>query len=278
MVEVERRRSIGRPDQLRATSLCRSQRPCESRGAMFAREISYEATYTHKSPSRDPELAMLVAWMKDRPGSGLQFVGPLARSLEGSQLASDLVRRRFAIYRSARQWNGDPLDERVIALWPSTKLLLRLHDAVPEGGSLGVLPWTETHIEDWALATGAVDLLGQTARRSVDIDDEVMLGALRSLTDSVNLSSGISHPMDRDRAIETFKVLRRTGRRIDPRHASAWAMAHGWTAAHASRLGSLIKEINRGVRKRKSSNRSVLAGNALEVWTAIGAESDWKPR
>ena len=73
---------------------------------MFAGKARYAAAYTHREPSRDDELKLQVRWIGEQSGSGLLFVGPEARSLENSSVASALVKCRRAQYttRRKRDW------------------------------------------------------------------------------------------------------------------------------------------------------------------------------
>lgn len=245
---------------------------------MFARKGSYAAAYTAKTPSRDEELQLLVGWIAQQSGSGLLLVGPLANSLENSTLASKLVKRRDVDYVSERQWAGGSVrGGRVIGLWPTAEMLEKLHDRTPDGGALGVLTWNETDVATWAAGVGAVDLLGGGTTAPPAVDDTMVLGALRSLTNSVNLSTGIAHPSDRDKAIETFKRLRSTGHLYDPATVEAWAVAHGWGARHAASLRKMAQEIADGVNKRKRSSGSMFVENISDIWLEVGADTSWKP-
>ena len=113
---------------------------------MFARKDRYAAAYTHRSPSRDPELRRLLEWMKNQPGSGLVFVTPQMNQLENSALASALVKSRHATHTSYKN-RGWQHGDRIIALWPHGELLRRLDDAGPS--AFGVLTWNLADIEVW---------------------------------------------------------------------------------------------------------------------------------
>lgn len=243
---------------------------------MFARAGRYQAAYTHLEPSRDPELLELILWIRDQSGSGLLLVGPQKDSLENSEVARELVRRRAADYTTLRTrgWSGH---DRVIALWPTKQGLQELDD-VSSIEALGVLTWGLEEVLPWASAVGAVDLLGLGTVDPPLLDDPLVLGALRTLTNGVNLSSGLTHPSDWDRAVEMFRELRRRGRHLDGQAIETWALANGWSYRYAEQVGKLAGEIGAGKAKRtKSKGASWKPTKAVvDHWAEVGAQADWQ--
>lgn len=251
---------------------------CEDVG-VFARNNRYASAYTHREPSREEELALLVRWVmgNSEHGREILFVGPEKRSLENSRIANDLVRAGSANYttwRSKDWWRHGS----VIALWPNAKTLQDL-DAVSTIKALGVLTWTLSDVLPWAAGVGAEDLLGVVGRDEVKIDDVLVLGALRVLTNGVNLSTGLSHPSDWDHAVEMFRALRKLGRAIDGDLIERWALGNGWSYRHAADLGQLAHEMAAGKAKRTKSHGG--AGwrphaGTVGHWREVGSDSNWK--
>lgn len=244
---------------------------------MFARSGRYAAAYTHQEPSRDEELKVLLKWISDQPGTGLLFVGPQKPSLENSSIASALVKRGTASYTTWKNkdwWR----EERVVALWPNGAALQQLDD-VATIKALGVLTWLIDDVRPWAVGVGAVDLLGVAATHTPVIEDDVALGALRVLTNSVNLSTGLSHPSDWDHAVHMFRELRRRGHALDGAEIETWAIANGWSARHANEVGQLAREIADGKAKRTKSRGAGWKPTADNVkhWREVGADADWSP-
>jgi len=244
---------------------------------MFARKGRYTAAYTHREPSRDEELRLLVRWTTQQAGTGLLFVGPEARSLENSAVAGALVksrRARYTTWRNKDWWN----QQRVIALWPSERALQQL-DEVSTIDALGVLTWGLKEVAAWASGVGAIDLLAEAAPETPAIEDPVILGALRSLTNSVNLSTGLAHPSDWDHALQMFRTLRKLGHKLEGEKIVAWAVANGWSYRHASDVGKLAGEIAAGkVKRTKSGGASwVPSAATIDHWREIGAEAEWSP-
>lgn len=242
---------------------------------MFARARRYAAAYTHLEPSRDDELSVLVGWASEQPATGLLFVGPDARAIDNSTIAGGLVRSgnaRYTTWRNKDWWR----QERVIALWPNATALQQLDDATTVK-ALGVLTWQLDEVVPWARGVGAIDVLGGAIAETPSIRDQVTLGALRSLTTSVNLSTGLSHPSDWDRAVHTFRALSKSGHAVDGDEVEMWAIANGWSYRHAAEVGQLCREIAAGKAKRtrsRGANRAPAAA-MIEHWRDVGSETDW---
>lgn len=70
--------------------------------------------------------------------------------------------------------------------------------------------------------------------------------ALKSLSNRVNVSTGLAHPLDSDSAKELFKILKENGHRLQKAEIIVWAMQNGWASRHASELGELGERIGGG--------------------------------
>lgn len=250
-----------------------SSQPKVSR-EMFARKDRYAAAYTHRSPSRDPELRLLLEWMKSQPGNGLVFVTPQMNQLENSPLASAMVKSRHATHTSHKN-RGWQQGDRIIALWPHDELLRRLDDAGPS--AFGVLTWNLADIEVWAPTVGAIDLLGLTNASAPTITDLLVLGAMRSITDSINLSSGISHPSDWNHAVTALRELRSRGCALNGTEVETWAVANGWSSRHAADLSTVVAEVAAGKAKRLKPYGSSwsVSDRLVDHWRDLAARDGW---
>lgn len=222
----------------------------------FARANLYAAAYTNKSPSRDQELVELVKWARDQPGRDLLLVGPMADALRNTDLGAELVGRKLATCKSAKTYNSRGADgaDRVIALWPDPDTVASIEDQ-PSLEALGVLMWGFDETIEWARGVGATDVLTGERADPVTILDPTALGAFRTITNSANLSTGLSHPSDWDTAIVNLRYLRSHGHDMQGGDAASWALANGWAHRHAREFGRLVLEIESGRTKRLKSGR-----------------------
>ena len=70
---------------------------------------------------------------------------------------------------------------------------------------------------------------------------------------SLNIPNpGVSHVLDRNRAIETFRELNKTGMLPHPFAIEDWALNNGWSKEEATNLRNIAQSILDGKRLRKT--------------------------
>ena len=82
-----------------------------------------------------------------------------------------------------------------------------------------------------------------------DDETEEML----SMISMNNLNPGVSHPRDRDRAIDTFRDLYKRGQLPDPILIERWALQRGWISSEARDLRNIAQAVSEGKKLRKAS-------------------------
>ena len=100
---------------------------------------------------------------------------------------------------------------------------------------------------------------------------------MRSLTDSVNLSSWIGHPSDWNHAVTALRELRVRGCALNGTEVETWAVAHGWSSRHAADLGILVAEVTAGKAKRLKTYGSswLISDRLLDHWRDLAAREGW---
>jgi hypothetical protein len=96
--------------------------------------------------------------------------------------------------------------------------------------------------------------------------------ALEHLTAAVNLSSGLGHPSDKARAIDTFRALRKAGHSWNPDVVRAWALAHNWRNAGADDLRKYADGILSGRSFRTKG--PMLEPHVVRLWAAEAAAEE----
>jgi len=237
---------------------------------MFGRMVSYAAAYTHASPGRDHETAVALDWLSGQQtsdGAQLLVLAPSKQALDESpvirQIRSSLLLFSVKTFKAAPgAWSGGP----ALALWPTTAMV-ELLDQHHGTRALAVVPWQLDEIDVWIRARRPADLLGIAPQADApQISDPVVRVALEGMTNGINLGTGLSHPSDKARAVQTFRVLRAGGHRWATAEVQAWALAHGWTASGAADLARYADGIAAGRSFRTS--REVLRRDILDVWRA----------
>jgi hypothetical protein len=146
-----------------------------------------------------------------------------------------LITERKPIYLG----KGLPL----LAFYPSAKFLDKLQ-SIPNISAMLVVPWTKQEIEPWIRTVNATEL-GAPARPVQElIPNKVVVQALKSLSMSVNKSTGIIHPSDKGTAIQTFTILRDAGEKFSPEDVKAWLIREGgWNATYAQDVADLAQKV-----------------------------------
>jgi hypothetical protein len=124
-------------------------------------------------------------------------------------------------------------------------------DGTPNVAEMCLVPWIMAEVRDWIETWQAVDLTGEEAAPPAPRLDPVLKEALLSLTQSVNLGTGIGHPSDRSDAIQTFRILRRHRIPFDPEAVRRWLVAEGgWEPTHAQDVKKIAEGVLAGRRFR----------------------------
>ncbi|WP_107867204.1 hypothetical protein [Neisseria subflava] len=77
--------------------------------------------------------------------------------------------------------------------------------------------------------------------QQIEILPEEITSALKRLTSIVNLSTGLTHPLDKKHAQRIFHELQEKGCKADEQAVANWAIANGWNARHLDDLKKLTK-------------------------------------
>ena len=115
-------------------------------------------------------------------------------------------------------------------------------DSIRQAKAIVLLSFTEEDGRIWMDAWHP-EVLGQKkwdvapCNLHADVQD-----ALRRLTETVNLSSGISHPLDKKAAEGAFAGIRGLGLHVEPEAVRGWALRNGWEPRHAQDLKKMAEK------------------------------------
>ena len=82
--------------------------------------------------------------------------------------------------------------------------------------------------------------------------DALLNNALQAIHNRTNVSTGLTHPNDKNAAKELFLRLHNAGVILLATEISSWAQEHGWAPEDAGELGALAQQIGMGKRVRIS--------------------------
>ncbi|MEK9285304.1 hypothetical protein MTR72_37820 [Bradyrhizobium sp. ISRA442] len=145
---------------------------------------------------------------------------------------------------SAQTFRGSSSGGLLIGAHISNKDMNKLDD------SLGVqaivyLPWNDTEGKEWQATWGAQTLGATTTPLPVSSLPGPAEEALRRLTQAINLSTGLNHPLDKKHAERAIAQLRQEGHSIDPVEIRRWAQRNGWSSSAAADLEAIARKLFR---------------------------------
>lgn len=153
----------------------------------------------------------------------------------------------------------------VLVVYYAEAGILDVADGVQNVAGVVAVPDHPGDADPWVQRWGA-HVHGQTRQApSVLIKDPVVVAALDELTKIINLSTGLAHPRDKERADETLRILRAKGHADPTPNIKSWAIQKGWKPDHAVALETLARKIW-GLRNKPSLGRIPAAHKHYERW------------
>ena len=167
-----------------------------------------------------------------------------------------LMTERKALY----SWNGP-----ILAIYPTKKLLDQI-DSLPGVTDVLVIPWNIQEVQYW-IDTWAATELGAAPQVTTrkPFSNPIVEAALEALTERVNLSTGILHPLDRAAAVDLFRILRDNGIPYDPGEVRAWLVSQGgWRPSDADDAKKVAEAILAG--RALKGQRRAWSDGILEIF------------
>ncbi|HEX3999759.1 MAG TPA: hypothetical protein VHX65_14505 [Pirellulales bacterium] len=136
--------------------------------------------------------------------------------------------------------------------------LLDAVDSIAGSSPVLYIPWEGDEFANWAQTWQATELGKPAAetRPQTEPTSGTAYFALKSLTNDVNLNTGITHPSDRESAIRTLETLFHKGAPITPETIRQQLIRLGWEPKDASKVKELAEMIWEGRRPKKSTGRA----------------------
>jgi hypothetical protein len=118
-------------------------------------------------------------------------------------------------------------------------------------------------VAHWIAAYAPQDLLGRQSNQPQSISNPVVARAMESIWLMINTSSGMTHPLDRNRVIDAFRILRKGRETVDPQEIRSWLLQRGMKPKYAEEIAQVAANPSGS---RKSSSSSSWAENILDQW------------
>src|SRR5690606_19188162 len=160
--------------------------------------------------------------------------------------------------------------------------LLDMLDNAQQIAEILVIPWSLDEIQNWVqtwqaaektvalLASPSVPSPARLAQSAITVDP-VLEEALKMLTENVNISTGIAHPMDRVKTIALFRKLNRARTAYDVAEIRSWLVRHRWRAEAADKVQEIAERVKQG--KSFRGAQDYWADNIVQVLRERAANS-----
>lgn len=150
-----------------------------------------------------------------------------------------------AVFMSIKTYSGSKNDV-VVTLGLDSDDILKIED---EHGinAIVALPWLRGGVDKWAKMSGAIEL-----RTNLPIQDGVEIDcvvrkAFEDLTESINMSTGIHHHMDEERAKTYLRALNKYNYELSEEKIETLLVGElNWSKDHAEDVLEIIRKINSG--------------------------------
>jgi hypothetical protein len=86
---------------------------------------------------------------------------------------------------------------------------------------------------------------------------------MESIWTNINTSSGMTHPRDRDRIIDAFRILRKGREEVESQEIRSWLLQRGMKPKYAEEIAKVAANPSGS---RKSSSSGSWADNILDQW------------
>jgi hypothetical protein len=207
-----------------------------------------------------------AAWLVSATKSALD--GMIGEAI-GAGAAKELAKGRtvrigdgYLFFFSEKQLPTVARGAAILLIHPSQKLIEKT-DNLRDATSLAVVPWLMKEVAHWLAAYAPQDILGQQQNTPQSIRNPVVARAMESIWTMINASSGMTHPRDRNRVIDAFRILRKGHEDVDPQEIRSWLLQRGMKPKYAEEIATVAANPSGS---RKSSSSSSWAENILDKW------------
>jgi len=110
------------------------------------------------------------------------------------------------------------------------------------------IPWIKKLTEKWIRTWSAKEISGKkNSEEKYSEPSSIVKLAMQELTSKINMTTGINHPMDNDRAKTYIKSLHKYEKELDADLVGAYLVRElNWDTRHAKDIEKLIETLNSG--------------------------------
>ncbi len=132
---------------------------------------------------------------------------------------------------------------KIVVVCYGEEKILDFADGLSAPAGIVVIPDLEGSANGWIERWNPTVHGAEQSEASEIVDDPIIRAALTSLSEMINLSTGLSHPRDKLVADEILRVLRAKGHVIEPSKIKSWAIRNGWAPDGANELAKVAGKV-----------------------------------
>lgn len=215
--------------------------------------------------------ALVQALCERSSTQSILLVTPTRRQMDGTGLCNllgDAVCKTLLRGESVRMWNGSKMSfatpltfkshfrhDIVLSFYGSAETLGKIEKSIAFK-ELVVVPWTQNDTDEWRRVWNPTIIEDnspqgtqpQPSQAAKDTLSPTVVEGLKLLSALVNLSTGISHDLDKGKAVALFRALKKAREPFDGVAVKSWAVHNNWSARGAEQLASVAQAICDGKR------------------------------
>ena len=109
------------------------------------------------------------------------------------------------------------------------------------------IPWLKADILKWVKTWNAIEISGKSDGIMIFEPSEIVKIAMKDLTESINMSTGIGHPSDNDRAKTYIRTLYKYENELNADTVGAYLVRElNWRPSNSKEIEYLINKLNEG--------------------------------
>jgi len=146
-----------------------------------------------------------------------------------------------------RTFNEDWQSKKIVVAFGLRSEELHKYDDFESVVGIIAHQWSEDSIKDWAKSWGAIDLKTNTKIQKTALPDKVIQRAFTDLTNSINMTTGITHPMDNEQCKTYIRALNKYNYKMNSNEIFSFLTTElGWESDNANEVIKLIDKVNSG--------------------------------
>lgn len=140
-------------------------------------------------------------------------------------------------------WNG----KKIVVAFGLRSSELSKYDDYENVAGIVAHQWSEDSVKDWAKSWGAINIKSGAEIEKISLPDKIVQHAFNDLSKSINMSTGISHPMDEEQCKTYIRALHKYNYELNSKEIFSFLMTElNWESDNANDVIKLINKINSG--------------------------------